>query len=140
MTNRRYEDWPSRLSVYLRECQKKTFKWGAFDCATFSLGAIKAMTGLEVVGKDMTWTSAAEAGRIMKGDLQETARRIAKEVGFSSVAVLKAQRGDAVLVQFPQDALLALGICVGKTVAVVSAEKGLTFYPMEYAKEAWSIK
>jgi len=45
----RRNDWPQRLNEYLTACRDKKFQLGKFDCAKFAFGAIKAMTGQDLI-------------------------------------------------------------------------------------------
>lgn len=46
----RFEDWEQRLQEYLLTIRKKEFEdWGTYDCAIAWAGAIKAMTGEDLM-------------------------------------------------------------------------------------------
>ena len=45
----RRDDWPQRLNEYLTACRDKKFQLGKFDCAKFAFGAIKSMTGQDLI-------------------------------------------------------------------------------------------
>ena len=42
------EGWQERLAAYLSGCAQRPFAYGEHDCALFSAGAVRAMTGLDL--------------------------------------------------------------------------------------------
>ena len=136
---KRFENWPERLNQYIADCQQKQFSWGEFDCALFTAGAIKAMTGLDLIRKlDLNYHSVYGANLITKpfGGLLELANTVAKQCAFSKQKISLAKRGDAVTTQTQLG--MALGICLGQHAAFPN-QLGLIFKPTKNSACSWRI-
>jgi hypothetical protein len=89
---KRKPDWQIHLNKYIAEVQSKKFKYGKWDCCHFGAGAIKAITGSDLMkeyrGK---YKSKKEAMEILdKKPLFE----ILKEKLGKPVPAAQAKRGD----------------------------------------------
>jgi len=118
--------WESRLAELMAEAQDASFVWGEHDCALFACKGILALTG-EDYGKAYRgrYATKAEAKVILEaeGGVKGIAEKIAKEMNFTVVDPLFAQRGDVALGDF--DGQQTLGICVGRTFSFAVEPKGL---------------
>lgn len=80
-------NWDIALCDYINACQLKAFEWGVFDCGLFIVGAVEAMTGLEVNKPVKSeYQSRREAVAIMRKWRVSEQMRLqlnAFEVGFS---------------------------------------------------------
>lgn len=123
----------------------RPFSWGGLnggtDCCLFACDAVRAMTGLDPAspfrGRYQTKRGAVAAlRRFAGGGIPETAEKIARELGAPEVPPMTAQRGDVVLTD--QGPWLALGVCVGATVAVAGVQ-GIERQPLSRAVRAWRV-
>lgn len=130
----RLENWEDKLYSYIESVKIEPFKWGKFDCCSFTAGAIKEITGFDFY-KDYK----------NKYDSEETAYLTLYEVsGYKTIIGLlnnlfekkelsMAQRGDIVLSQQK-----AIGICLGVKSAFTSPE-GLTYLETSNCLKCWGI-
>ena len=127
----RVEGWESRLDEYLRGIGP--FEWGKSDCCMFSVGAVKATTGVDH-GIGFDYTTKAGAAKVLKkaGGVEAIAT---KALGKHKSPLL-AMRGD--VVSFESGTGTALGVCVGPKFAAMQ-EAGLVFFSMTKALKSWSI-
>lgn len=130
----RYPDWPTRLSQYVIEEQKKPFKYGEHDCCTFLAGAVIAMTGedrmAEFRGKYDSRASGAQALReIGNGTLMKT---LYKKFG-KPVPGAHGRRGDIALYESG-----ALGLVLGRY-AIFLGEDGYQHIPISQLKKVFRV-
>ena len=127
----RVEKWESRLDQYLREVG--SFEWGKTDCCAFTVGAVKATTGIDH-GIEYHYTTKVGAARLLKkaGGVEAIATKALGE----PKSPLFAQRGD--VVSFDGGMGTALGICIGTKLAAMQ-ESGLIFLSMKQALKSWSV-
>lgn len=128
----RLDGWESRMAQALEETG--AFEWGTNDCCMFVFRVAEAITGIDYAKPYRGYkTSKGAARRLLKyGGVEGVANNSFGE----SKKPLLAKRGDAVLVKSNDD--LALGVCVGDKIAVVT-ETGLILISMREAINAWSI-
>ena len=69
----RLPDWDIRLNDYIQSRFYMPFKWGLNDCATFSMGAIKAMTGIAPTLAD--YGNRKEAVQLLRSMARPACRR-----------------------------------------------------------------
>lgn len=66
MTIKRDVDWQSKLASYISEMETVPFSWEKHnDCAKFCAGAVKAMTGVDVMDGMRSYTSERMAKIIL---------------------------------------------------------------------------
>ena len=128
----RLDGWESKMSQALEETG--AFEWGTNDCCMFVFRVAEAITGIDYAKPYRGYkTSKGAARRLLKyGGVEGVANNSFGE----SKKPLLAKRGDPVLVKSNDD--LALGVCVGDKIAVVT-ETGLVLISMREAINAWSI-
>lgn len=129
----RHEDWPLRLSTYLRQRKATPFAWGENDCVLFAADAVLAMTGVDVCAEYRGYASEAEAEALMGG--KSLKDLVSEKLGMPFGNYLSARRGDVVLTEFN-----ALGVVddSGQKVAVVTPE-GLRRAPLTCALYVWRV-
>src|SRR3990170_2470650 len=119
---RRFEDWPERLDAAIEAARVRPWRWGDHDCVLFAADLVLAMTGIDPMrGLRGRYNTAIGAARIIRrtggGDLEGAVASILGGLGYPTIAVTEAQRGDAILftgVVLPDATLVpAVGICVG---------------------------
>src|SRR5690242_20348824 len=110
----RFSDWPARLEVFLTAHHTSIFRYGRFDCALFVADAIQAMTGTDLAAefrdKYRTRAGAFRRARSLEMGLsvQLIAERLAESHALPEIPVLRATRGDMVLIRRPKDYSLGL--------------------------------
>ena len=137
----RREDWPERLTAYIKETRREAFAWGTRDCLSWVNGAIERMTDSTVFDALLGAYNDEESARelvIQQGGWIQGIDAIM--VGARIEAVL-AQRGDVVLLS--NDFTVpgwdhSLGLCVGE-VAIGVGVKELQRVPMSLAVMAWRV-
>lgn len=134
----RVMNWPSALADYIAACMAKKFNYGEFDCAQFCAGAIKAITGADLLPMFSEYSTTDEARAI--ADSFDGMAGIADSVLGERVEKAFAQRGDIVLIESnSQDGFAhAFGVCVGATL-LTTAANGLRSVPMSQALCAWRV-
>lgn len=113
MNSLRLDDWQARLIDYVGQQTREPFAYGRNDCALFTAGAVKAMTGQDpAVGlRGYRSLKAGEKKLSEKGFADHVA--VAASM-FEEVPPAMAQVGDIAVV--PGDDGLALGIVQGEAV------------------------
>lgn len=109
--------------------------YGRSDCCLFVCNAIQAMTGVDVAAEFRgKYSTLAEARRF--GTVREIAERITAQFSMPEVPVLRAQRGDVVLIK-RRSYSLGLVDLSGRIAALT--KDGLTRIPIESASKAWRV-
>lgn len=106
---RRRHDWVGRMRDAITERQAEPFAWGTHDCCRAPCAIVEAMTGVDVYASLHGYKTArgaaakmrAKAGRDVPTEdrLETVAAKILAEHGCIDVPVLKAHRGDLVMVR-----------------------------------------
>lgn len=93
-------DWSIEFDQFITKNRFKGFKWGSWDCCKFSNACIKAMTGEDLIPKELKWKNEAEA---MKS-IQEYGKTLAKSIekackakGVQKIDKAFMQKGDLVV-------------------------------------------
>ena len=131
---KRFDDWPKRLSAYLRERQPMAFEWGTNDCMMFAARAVYALTGHDYFTEYAGYSDEASAAEALKKH-RGVAGIITACLGQGSDKVLTARRGDVVLVKWP-DFTAGIVDDSGARIALVSKE-GLVRIPLSNAIRVW---
>lgn len=126
-----------RLENYLREQAAVPFDWATANCVQLAAGWVQAETGAQPLQGLRSTPDAAAAGRRVRKLGAGLVEAVAARWGALAVAPAFARVGDVVYV--PNDALGALGICVGERVALRGPE-GVVYAPMTAATHAWRLK
>ena len=129
-------DWEPRLRGYLASSAAAPFEWGLTDCASFTGGAVEAMTGVNpharFAGKYKTAKGAARAlRRLGHEDHVAYAAALATEIppsyaAFGDIAVVQGEGG------------LALGVVIGTHIEV-RAPGGRAVLPLTDAMRAFRV-
>jgi hypothetical protein len=141
----RLPDWPSRLERFLLEEKDRRFRYGAFDCALFCAGCIEAMTGVDIAlpYRKRGYASRYEAldlAQDLAGErsIEAIAGRQAQHHGMPEVPVLKAQRGDMLLMKRPRDYSLGILGLDGQH-ALIAVRVGWGPWPLNRVCRAWRV-
>lgn len=128
--------WPRLLAEYLAENRRRPFEFGTFDCCFFAGGAVAAMTGRDVMAEYRDTVHDARSSAVYVDAHGGVAAMLAAKKEFTEVPILRAQRGDVILMDSP-DGRGVVGVCTGAAVAYVQPE-GLATAPLRaVGKRAW---
>ncbi len=147
MSLHRIEGWEGRLADFVAQARALPFQWAVFDCCSMPCQAVQIITGVdplaELRGRYQTELGALRIlRRFAGGGVTEMIEKITENLDVPEVEPPFARRGDIVLyddlalVQGPFNA--ALGLCLGRDVAVVELE-GLRLWPLARASRAWAF-
>lgn len=134
----RLPDWPERLAAYLAEMRPRRYVLGSHDCVSFAAGAVRAITGADVL--PLHWSSPAEAVAALRrmGGLRAAVQSVLPPLAVPTLA----QRGDVVLVR----AAVADRRALRQWLAVVDGPRwwapavtGLESGPLDLAAQAWGV-
>ena len=114
----RRKDWAVRLAALLSAAEARPFHARQWNCASFALAAVEAVTGNR---PSVTVRPCLAAS--------------ADSAGFPRIAPAFARAGDIVLAGDPQ----RLGVVVEAGRAVFVGPKGLTHAPLTECSIAWRI-
>ena len=125
------------LDDFLRERGNMPFDWGDHNCAHF-VGAWV----LRATGRDVLAVMSACAGPLawrhwtkLHGGMPTI---VTRGMGAQPLAAALAQLGDVVM--FPGDITGGmLGVCAGRTAALLAAPGGIVHMPMTEALFAWPL-
>lgn len=131
---KRFDDWPKRLSAYLRERQTMPFEWGKNDCMMFAAKAVYALTGHDYFTEYSDYDDEDKAAELLKKH-RGVAGIIIACLGQGTDKILTAKRGDVVLVKMPE---FTAGIVddTGARIALISKD-GLVRRPLTSAIRVW---
>lgn len=132
-------DWEVRLESHITASVHRLFRYGCFDCCIFAADAILEMTGVDVMKKLRDYKGAKAAKRILSdlGGMEKALEIIAGENRMDEVAVLKAQRGDMVLIPGKRPAVGILSL--DGSWVVVPSVRGVYRIPLTLCKRAWRV-
>lgn len=131
----RPEGWELRLSNYIKSVKDKPFKWGENDCILFSAKAHEAIYLEDCYSKYLPYSSEEEAQEILKknGGFEKI---IGSNLGKPHKNILKAKRGDLVLLKIPS---ITCGVVDDSGQHILCpSEKGIVRYPLNKAYRVWS--
>ena len=136
----RFPDWPERLAAFLAQRSRQAGAWGVNDCASTAFSAIAAITGIDLWPLRQQYTTQKEGLQMVKdrwgGNLEEAVSQIFQKAGYQPIPVLRAQRGDAVLLDGEEGP--SLGV-VGSDGVYVAAARGFTVLPLRACRRAWRV-
>lgn len=131
---KRLDDWPKRLSAFLRERQHMPFEWGKNDCMSFAAHCVGALTGHDYFTAYSDYHDEESATALLKKH-HGVAGIIIACLGQGSDKILTAKRGDLVMVKFP-DFTGGIVDDTGQRIALVSKD-GLVRIPLDNAIRVW---
>src|SRR5690348_16756097 len=116
--------WQCSLARFLLDNSRRPFRYGSFDCGLFVSDAILVMTGTDLAasfrGKYKSRTELLRLIRQYTGalSLRALAERITAEFQMPEVPILRAQRGDLVLLKRARDYSLGLVDLNGRDIVI----------------------
>lgn len=136
-TLQRLPDWPEQLAAYLQQHVATRFAWGAWDCARFAGGAVRAMTNRDMLPAD--WRDRAQAATVLRalGGLVPAVDAALPRLPSPALA----WRGDVLLVQAsaPQGGRRRWLAVADSGRWWCPAPAGLAQGPIEQAVMAWGV-
>lgn len=127
-----------RLDAYITAQAAQPFDWAAHNCCHFVAGWVRAATGRDPM-QGLPATPSRRAARRLERQLGGTlADAWAHRLGRAAIRPELAQAGDVVLVPVGADGA-AVGICIGRQVALLTEADGIAVMPMAAASHAWRL-
>lgn len=126
-----------QLDHYLTQVQARAFDWAAWNCCHFTAAWVQQLSGRDVMAGLPAMNSQLTAHRVigqLGGSLQAAWTR---QLGPEPMRPALAQVGDVVIVRV--DDVEAVGICCGRTAAVLTEHDGVAHVPMSAALAAWWV-
>ena len=93
-------DWSMEFDKFITKNRFKGFKWGSWDCCKFSNACIKAMTGEDLIPKELKWKNEKEAMKSIKEygkTLAKSIEKACKAKGVQKIDKAFMQKGDLVV-------------------------------------------
>jgi len=93
-------DWSIYFDEFLAKNRFVPFAWGSWDCCKFSNACIKAMTGEDLIPKELSWKNEEEAMRSIKEygkTLSKSIEKACKAKGVQKIDKAFMQKGDLVV-------------------------------------------
>lgn len=139
----RVDRWSENLSEYLQGCEKKSFKWGVFDCAIFAGGACQAVYGTNPLkllesgykGKTSGLRLISELG---DGSLWGACESVLKKYGMELAPRNFAQAGD-IVGALNHENLEMLGVMEDLGTCTFASTGGLARLPLASVEKRWSL-
>jgi len=132
-------DWQIYLHRYLSENKNRDFEWGDWDCIIFANGALKAISGANVMPSELEWRNEQEAIEAIHAYGRTFANSIkmaCKNAGLERIDVQQITAGDLCIYMNDNEELC--GICDG--FALISpSDNGYAFNKCDTARLAWRI-
>ena len=132
------EDWQTLLAKFLESHTQTPFEWGKWDCCIFSNAALKAISGKNVIPKELKWEdedSAMQAIKEYGKTLNGALTKACKNAGMEVIPIGFATAGDLIL--YKEESELA-GIHDGFNI-ISPTDDGLAVKPPELAVKAWRV-
>ena len=128
----RKENWESILATELVNSKDKPFKYGKNDCTTWSVNILKSYTDLTW---NPPWVDKREAIKLQKSKPMED--QVTEVLGDPIANLATTQRGDLVQIGTGMDS--ALGICIGRKVALLKPIEGICYADLSDCEYSWRI-
>lgn len=128
----------ARLQHYLEAWEGRAFDWGAASCCTFVAGWVHACCGRDPLAGVPAVANEREALRLLRGRFGGSLRSAcAEQLGTECVGPALARVGDVAFVSI--GATGAVGICAGRTVALLQIDGAIVHVPIAEALCAWRL-
>jgi hypothetical protein len=144
MSLTRLPGWQGALDCFLTAHRDSCFQYGIWDCCLFACDAIEVMTGVDVAAQFRDrYHTRAEALRAIreytgKVSVRAAAERVTAAYEMPRVEILRAQRGDVVLVRRSRDYSLGIVALNGTDVITVTPH-GLQRIALSNAVFGWRV-
>lgn len=134
--NRRHQDWPERLALFIDARRDRPFAWGDNDCVLAAADWICSATGEDpAAGWRGKWDDARSAMFMLKqmGGIEAA---VTAQLGRPHATVGLAGRGDIGLVRHEDRHTLGVVIDAG---LACPANQGLVVLPISSVSIAWPV-
>lgn len=143
MALERKPDWQDRLAALIERVERRPFRWGRWDCATFAAAAVHAVTG-ERVRPAAQYSSATGAARWLSSNGYSDVLGVADAILGARVPLLHCRRGDIVTDGERLGVLWHHGGAVGLFVGgdrrdAGRAQVGLVALPIGALRSGWRV-
>lgn len=133
----RRSNWEELLALYIDRVRDQPFEWGQHDCAHFAAGAVKAITGVDLMeGWRGQYTDARSAAEGLRARGLRTLKGAVCHYLGRPMHPVFARRGDVVMRH------KALGVCHGRGAWFVGAvvnHEGLVHVALNECQAGWRI-
>lgn len=138
--DQRVEDWEDRLDHLISTNLRTPYEYGVFDCATFAIDAVRAVTGVSLIpGIERPkpgWLAAAKF--LIRHGLDDTQEFATAALGQIPGDAQDSMPGDLVAFRAAGDLHLAVRIRMGNE-AITPAADGLALAPKPDWVCSWGI-
>ena len=131
-------DWQVLLIEFIEEHKDTPFEWGKWDCCIFANAALKAISGKNVIPKDLKWKDEKTAMKAIKDygkTLNGALTKACKGAGMEVIQPAFATAGDLIL--FKEESELA-GIHDGFNI-LAPTDDGITTKDPSLTIKAWRV-
>lgn len=130
---KRYPDWPRRLSDFIAANKDTKFEWGKNDCIIFGARLVETLTG-ENYYSGYQYDTEEGARKIIEEN-GGVIPLIKKYMGQGHSDILKAGRGDIVVMKLPE---LTIGFIDDSGRRVIAlGPKGIVRLPLKTIWRVW---
>ena len=135
-----------KLGEYLAATHGRSFDWAAANCCHFAADWVAQATGVDPMASLPATYNASAALRLLRSLGGDMVAAWSRQLGREPVPPAFAQVGDVVLVAMPADACaepcagVSMGICMGATAVIITAEGHHAYLPMSAATAAWRLQ
>jgi len=126
-----------RLSEYIEAESEVPFDWRSHNCVHFTAGWVNHIEGGDVLAGLADSENMLDAHRKIRG-LGGIENAVSNRLGRKPIPTSMAQQGDVVMVIVGEDQT-ALGLCAGRTAALLQEDQGIVHVTMGIAISAWAI-
>lgn len=126
-----------QLDRYLTEVQARAFDWASWNCCHLAAAWVQQVTGRNVLAGLPSMSSRLTAHRLIGQLGGSLAAAWTLQLEREPMLATLSHVGDVVLVQV--DDVEAVGICCGRTAAVLTEAHGVAHVPMSAALAAWWV-
>lgn len=128
----RKDNWESILAEEIVKSKTLPFEYGKNDCTVWSVNVLKKYCNLTW---NPPWKNKKEAFKLHKSKPMED--QVSEVLGEPTVNLMTTQRGD--LVQKGKGLDSALGICIGRKVALLKQKEGICYTDLKDCDYSWRI-
>ena len=132
----RLPDWDERLITFVRSRMHVPYRYGVNDCATFSIGAVEAVTGVDLfpgVDRPTSWIGAAKF--LLSRGWEDVEDMMTSCLGGPSLPG-PSRVGD--LVSFEECDAFHLAVRIGDA-SLTPVTQGLRIVPSSRWRKSWMV-
>ena len=135
----RKPNWEYNLWEYIEKCKTRRFRYGSHDCVRFSAGAVKVMTGINVLERAPEYNNRKTADGLLKSvGLFDRTSDLLEQYPIQEKNVGHAITGDVVGF-YNEKAEEQVGVMCDTGSFVSVSKDGTVFFPVDRVIICWSI-